>query len=96
MDETHNEVVKFKHLPRVGQIVRSKAHGSLWRVISKKEVWQSTSDDPETGEPRLLPAIHLTYWKIQKGVPPGVGKMLGYVYTMHDNTFGTNWQIESK
>jgi hypothetical protein len=32
--------------------------------LLKKKVWQNTSDDPETGNPRLMPAIYLTYWKI--------------------------------
>ena len=93
MDESHDDIIKKMNLPRVGQTVRSKAHGTLWRVVEKKEVWQNTSDDPETGDPRLLPAIQLTYWKIRKGVLPGIGKMLGYAYTLHDNTFETNWQI---
>jgi hypothetical protein len=93
MDESHDDIIKVRNLPRVGQTVQSRSHGTLWRVIEKKEVWQNTSDDPETGDPRLLPAIHLTYWKIQKGVLPGIGKMLGYTYTLHDNTFETNWKI---
>ena len=93
MDESHDDIIKMINLPRVGQTVQSRSHGTLWRVIEKKEVWQNTSDDPETGDPRLLPAIHLTYWKIRKGVLPGIGKMLGYAYTLHDNTFETNWKI---
>lgn len=60
--------------------------------LLKKKVWQNTSDDPETGNPRLMPAIYLTYWKIQKGERQGIGKMLGYSYTMHDNTFEANWE----
>jgi hypothetical protein len=92
MEETHDDVIRQKHLPRVGQTVRSKKYGTLWRVIEKKEVWQNTSDDPETGKPRLMPAIYLTYWKIKKGELQGIGKMLGYSYTLHDNTFEANWE----
>jgi len=92
MEETHDDVIRRKHLPRVGQTVRSKKYGTLWRVIEKKEVWQNTSDDPETGKPRLMPAIYLTYWKIKKGELQGIGKMLGYSYTLHDNTFEANWE----
>jgi hypothetical protein len=93
MKETHDGVIRAKRLPRVGQTVRSRKHGTLWRVIEKKEVWQSTSDDPETGDPRLLPAIQLIYWRVQKEKQPGIGKMLGYAYTLHDNTFDSNWEI---
>ena len=92
MQETHDDIIREKNLPHVGKTVRSKKYGTLWRVVEKKEVWQNTSDDPETGEPRLLPAIHLTYWRIQKGRQPGIGKMLGYAYTLHDNTFDANWE----
>ena len=92
MEETHDDVIRRKHLPRMGQTVRSKKYSTLWRVIEKKEVWQNTSDDPETGKPRLMPAILLTYWKIKKGELQGIGKMLGYSYTLHDNTFEANWE----
>lgn len=93
MPITHDEVFKQKHLPNVGQIVRSKKHGTLWRVMEKREVWQHTAGNMETAEPRLVPAIYLAYWRIQKGVLPGIGKMLGYAYTLHDNTFEANWEV---
>ena len=73
------DILIQKKIPRVGQTVRSKKHGTLWRVVEKKEVWQNTSDDPQTGNPRLIPAIQLTYWKIRKGGQQGIGKMLGYL-----------------
>jgi hypothetical protein len=93
MYETHDDVIRKKKLPRVGQTVRSKKYGTLWRVIEKKEVWHNTADDPETGEPRLMPAIYLTYRQIRKAEQQGIGKMLGYAYTLHDNTFEANWEI---
>jgi hypothetical protein len=90
---THDDVIREKKLPRVGQTVRSKKYGTLWRVIEKKEVWHNITDDPETGEPRLMPAIYLTYRQIRQGVQQRIGKMLGYAYTLHDNTFEANWEI---
>jgi hypothetical protein len=93
MVETHEDVLRQKRLPRVGQIVRSKKYGTLWRVMEKREIWQQTADDPRTGEPRLVPAVYLSYWRVREGVMPGIGKMLGYAYTTHDTTFETNWEI---
>lgn len=93
MNETHDEVMSQKHLPRVGQTVRSKKYGTLWRVVEKREMWVHTEDDPETGDPRMLPAIYLCYWKVREGQQPGIGKMLGYAYTLHDTTFETNWEV---
>ena len=93
MQVTHDEVFREKNLPNVGQIVRSKKYGTLWRIMEKREVWQHTAGSMESGEPGLVPAIYLAYWRIQKGVLPGIGKMLGYAYTLHDNTFKANWEI---
>ena len=93
MQHSHDEVFRQKKLPNVGQIVRSKKYGTLWRVMEKREVWQHTADNPETNEPNLVPAIYLAYWKIKQGVLPGIGKMMGYAYTLHDSTFEMNWKI---
>jgi len=88
-----DEIVRLKGLPNVGQTVRSKDFGTLWRVMEKREIWQSSEDDPQTQEPRLVPAIYICYWRVQEGVPPGVGKMMGYTYTLYDNTFEAHWEI---
>ena len=91
MEETHDDVIRQNHIPRVGQTVRSRKYGALWRIIDKK-IYQNTSDDPKTGDFRLMPTIYLTFWKIKEGVRQGIGKMLGYTYTRHDNTFEANWE----
>ncbi len=88
-----DEIIKEKGLPSVGQTVRSKKYGTLWRVIEKREVWQSIADDPKTGEPRMIPAIFLAYWKVTEGSHPGSGKMMGFTYTLYDNTFSMHWEI---
>ena len=79
----------------MGQTVRSKKYGTMWRVIKKKEIWQNTTDDPKTGAPRLLPAIHLTYGQVNTG-EPAIGRKLGYAYTLYDTTFECNWEIVPK
>jgi hypothetical protein len=89
----YEEIVAEKGLPRVGQTVRSKKYGTLWRVMEKREVWQNIDPDPESGELRMIPAIYLSYWRIQEGTLPGVGKMMGYLYTLYDNTFEVNWEV---
>ena len=93
MQETHDDVIREKHLPRVGDTVRSKKFKTLWRVMEKKEVWLNTSDDPKTGDFRAIPAIYLCYWRVRDGKQPGIGKMLGYAYSLHDNTFDANWEV---
>ena len=89
----YDKIIKEKGLPRVGQTVRSKKHGTKWRVMEKKEVWRNIDPDPKTNEPRMIPAIYLLYWKVEEDVSPGVGKMMGFEYTLYDNTFGLNWDI---
>ena len=87
-NETHDDVVRKIKLPKVGQTVRSKKYGTLWRVIEKKEIWQHTHD-----KLHLIPAIYLCYWKTKEGELPGIGTMMGFAYTLHDNTFKANWEI---
>ena len=41
----------------------------------------------------MIPAIYLLFWKVQEGNPPGVGKMMGFEYTLYDNTFALHWDI---
>ena len=89
----YEEIIRQKGLPEVGQTVRSKAYGTLWRVMEKREVWQNVEPFEKTGDPHMVPAIHLTYWRQQEGVQPGVGRMLGYMYTLYDNTFEANWEV---
>ncbi len=87
------EIPRQKHLPAVGQMIRSKKYGTIWRVMEKKEVWRNIDPDPKSGESRMIPAIYLSYWKVQEGERPGVGRMLGFEYTLYDNSFELNWDI---
>lgn len=45
----YQEIMEKKGLPHVGQTVRSKKYGTLWRVMEKREVWENIADDPKTG-----------------------------------------------
>jgi len=59
--------------------------------MGKSEAWQHIGD--ETAQPQMVPAIHLSFWRIREGLLPGVGKMMGYLYTLYDNTFEANWEV---
>ncbi len=92
--QEYQKIMQEKKLPSVGQTVRSKRYGTIWRVMEKKEVWQNIEfPDPKTNEPRMVPAIYLSYWKVHEGVMPGVGKMMGFLYTLYDNSFEDNWTV---
>jgi hypothetical protein len=91
----YDEIMAKKGLPRVGQTVRSKKYGTKWRVVEKREIWQNIEPDPKTNESRMVPAIYLNYWKVEQGTQPGVGKTMGFAYTLYDNTFEANWEVAS-
>ena len=91
--QEYQEIIRQKGLPRLGQTVRSKKHGAVWRIMEKKEAWRHIAPDPQNGAPRMVPCIYLLYWKVEEGTPPGIGRMMGYEYTLYDNTFGLNWDI---
>ena len=93
--QEYEEIIQQKGLPSVGQTVRSKKYGTLWRTIKKEEIWRNIDPNPQTGESRMVPAIYLLYWKVQEEMPPGVGKLMGFEYTMYDNTFSLNWDYLS-
>jgi hypothetical protein len=93
--QEYAEIIRQKGLPHVGQTVRSKKYGTLWRTMKKREVWRTIEPDPQTGETRIIPAVYLMYWKVQEGKAPGVGSLMGFEYTLFDNTFSINWDIVS-
>ncbi len=91
--DPHEEIVMQKKLPQVGQTARNKKLGTLWKVIEKRQVYAHSSGDAAMGDYKLVPAIYLLYWKIVEGKTQGTGQLLGYSYTLHDNTFESNWEI---
>jgi NhaP-type Na+/H+ or K+/H+ antiporter len=79
-------------LPRVGQRVRHKSSGTVWKVIEEMEVWV-----PQPGEPGaaadLVPAVALRFWKVNDRLPRGKGKTLRHRYTPGDYSFDRSWEI---
>jgi hypothetical protein len=70
-------------LPRVGQQVRHKVSGTIWKVIEEKEVWLPGKNQTP-GAPQIVPAIHLRYWKPRPDQPLGKGKTLWHCYANGD------------
>ena len=72
-----------KGFPRWGERCVAGETGTLWRIM-EREVWQQVQDDPLTRESQIVPCFFVSFWRIEKGVPPGVGQMLGQLYTLQD------------
>jgi NhaP-type Na+/H+ or K+/H+ antiporter len=89
------EVRDTLDLPRVGERVRSKAHGTVWKIIEEKEVWippaEACGDRLADGHP--IPAISLRYWKEDTREGPGTGKTLIYRYSQMDQSFHAHWEV---
>ncbi len=59
MSENHDQVIREKKLPRVGNIVKSKKYGTLWRVVEKRESWKNITD--HAGIPGLFNSLQFLY-----------------------------------
>ncbi len=101
LDRGERSAYSFKQLhdkldlPHVGQRVRSKDFGTIWKIIEEKEVWMASI--PETGaiaqDKALQPAIHLRYWKEKSGEGPRKGKVMVYRYSPQDPSFHNHWEV---
>jgi hypothetical protein len=79
-------------LPHVGERVRSKFSGTIWKVIEQKEVWLEEGEKPSSSQ-NLLPAIYIRYWKESENKGVGKGKTLSYHYTQKDPSFDDHWEV---
>jgi solute carrier family 9B (sodium/hydrogen exchanger), member 1/2 len=76
-------------LPRVGERVRSKENGALWKVIEEKERWE---ERPSPQEP-AVPTIDLRLWLLRDGQEPGRGPTRTLRFTPADAPFEWKWEI---
>ena len=94
---TFKELRQQLTLPRVGERVRSKRFGTVWKVIEQKETWIGNSthlDGSEKVEPRqLIPAVYVRYWREDTSPGPGRGKTLSHRYTQDDPSFTDHWEV---
>jgi len=101
LDYTERSGYRFKdlrkklELPRVGETLRSKHYGTVWKIIEEKEVWMEGSAGgdtaPEVAHP--IPAIYLRYWREDTSKGPGTGRTMSYRYTQKDPSFHDHWEV---
>ena len=93
----YREIKEQQRLPRVGQSVKSKKFGTVWKVIEEKEVWIDAGRCPgiETEGSHLIPAVYLRFWKPESGQSPGQGKTMEHLYTLCGDSFQEHWDILS-
>jgi hypothetical protein len=101
LDYSAHSTYRFKdlreklELPRVGEVVRSKRHGTAWKIIEEKEVWiegRADYKDPSRGL-HPIPAIYLRYWCRDTSKGPGTGRTMSYRYSHQDPSFHTHWEV---
>ena len=98
LEKDEQSVYRFKtlreqlKLPRVGQRVRHKGSGTVWKVIEESEVWVETPAG-DGGPAQLVPAIYLRYWKPRPDLPAGKGRTMTHRYTPEDYSFWHHWEI---
>jgi hypothetical protein len=78
---------KQLNLPRVGQRIRSRLHGTQWKIIEEREVW--LRDDQ--GQP--IPGIFIKFWKPDSAEGPGTGRTMDYRYSHLDPSFHSFWEL---
>jgi NhaP-type Na+/H+ or K+/H+ antiporter len=74
-------------LPRVGERLRSRADGMVWKVIEEQEVWQKRS----TG--KTEPLIRLRIWLQDHNRPKGTGPTRWLSFSPHDAPLQSGFEI---
>lgn len=92
MPATHASIIRKMKLFSVNQLVRSKTHNTIWRVIGKKKIQIRAPDNLSELESQLTSAVYLYYLRI-KGGKPGIFKIIGCAYTLQENTFEAYWEV---
>ncbi len=93
LDYGEKSPYKFKdlrqklELPRVGERVRDRRDGTLWKVIEEREFWL------EGSEGVAVPAIELRLWNEQRSTSQGKGDTQYITFTPSSQPFSTEWEI---
>ncbi len=98
LDYGEKSPYKFKQLrqklelPRVGERVRCRKDGSLWKVIEEREIWlEDQNGDSMAKSP--VPAIELRLWREERGKEPGTGQTTYRIYRPGDSPFTAEFEI---
>jgi NhaP-type Na+/H+ or K+/H+ antiporter len=95
LEKDEVNVYRFKvlrdslNLPRVGERVRHRRHGTVWKVIEEQEIWM---EGQGPGVPERVPALALRFWKVNEA-KSGKGKTHRHRYTPGDRSFDLHWEI---
>jgi solute carrier family 9B (sodium/hydrogen exchanger), member 1/2 len=95
LDHGERSVYKFKELrdrlslPRVGERVRGKRAGAVWKVIEERELW--LPGEERGGHP--IPAVAIRFWRESDGPAVGTGKTLTVRYRPDGPAFTDDWEI---
>ncbi len=90
----YDALFRARGIPGVGELVRCRQTGSLWRIMIR-EVWRWLEEDPLTREPQIVTRFYLAFWRFEEGAPPGVGQMLGQLYSFTEDQFSRQWELTS-
>ena len=88
LDQSERSVYRFRdlrenlRLPHVGERVRNKRLGTVWKVIEEKEIWVEN-----------IPTIQVRFWQEESGNEPGTGKTMTHSYGKNGVTFEKAWEI---
>jgi NhaP-type Na+/H+ or K+/H+ antiporter len=101
LDQGLRSAYQFKELrddlglPRVGERVRSKRYGVVWKVIEEKELWldEPRAKKANDGKESKFPAIKIRYWRQDTAEGPGTGRTLTFYYSKNDPSFNDDWEI---
>ena len=101
LDHGERSVYRFKELrdklglPHVGERVREKKSGSIWKVVEQKEMWLEQpsvaggSDDAS----QMIPAIFIRYWGEEINKNSGKDTILSFKYSQNGPSFQEHWEI---
>jgi NhaP-type Na+/H+ or K+/H+ antiporter len=98
LDEDDRTGYRFKQLreqmqlPRVGERLRRKVDGTIWKVIEEKEVWLDLKEVPGREE-AAVPAIHYRFWMPETSSGPGTGRTMESRYSLVGSSFQSHWEI---
>lgn len=92
LDRGEKSPYKFKELreklglPRVGEKIRNKQDGTVWKVIEEKEVWLDSHG-------KKVPSIEFRTWFEPSSNGPGTGKTETLSFCGECRAFTDDWEI---